>query len=44
MADIMDLLLATGYRIGEILALRWSDLDLDGDRAAVAPDPRGHRL
>ncbi len=31
MADITDLMLATGCRIGEILALRWSDLDLDGD-------------
>ena len=26
--DIIDLLLATGERIGEILALRWADLDL----------------
>ena len=31
MADIIDLMLATGCRIGEMLALRWSDLDLDGD-------------
>ena len=31
MADIIDLMLATGCRIGEILALRWSDLDLDVD-------------
>ena len=31
MADIIDLMLATGCRVGEILALRWSDLDLDGD-------------
>jgi integrase len=31
MADIIDLMLATGSRIGEILALRWSDLDLDSD-------------
>ena len=31
MADIIDLMLATGCRIGEILALRWIDLDLDGD-------------
>jgi integrase len=30
MADIIDLMLATGCRIGEILALRW-DLDLDSD-------------
>ena len=31
MADIIDLMLATGCRIGEMLALRWIDLDLDGD-------------
>jgi integrase len=30
-ADVIDLMLATGCRVGEILALRWSDLDLDGD-------------
>ena len=29
LADIVDLLLATGARIGEILAIRWQDLDLD---------------
>jgi integrase len=29
-AHIVDLMLASGCRIGEILALRWSDLDLDG--------------
>ncbi|WP_432830918.1 tyrosine-type recombinase/integrase [Dactylosporangium sp. CA-092794] len=28
LADIVDLLLATGARIGEILALRWDDIDL----------------
>lgn len=28
LADIVDLMLATGARIGEILALRWKDLDL----------------
>jgi integrase len=33
LADIVDLLLATGARIGEILALRWEDVDL----AAVRP-------
>lgn len=27
-ADIIDLMLATGARIGEVLALRWSDVDL----------------
>ena len=29
MGDIVDLMLATGCRIGEILALRWSDVDLN---------------
>jgi integrase len=28
LADIIDLMLATGARIGEVLALRWSDVDL----------------
>lgn len=28
MPDIIDMLLATGCRIGEVLALRWSDIDL----------------
>ncbi|MEU4715513.1 tyrosine-type recombinase/integrase [Micromonospora purpureochromogenes] len=28
LADVVDLMLATGARIGEILALRWEDLDL----------------
>jgi integrase len=28
LADIVDLLLATGARIGEVLAARWADLDL----------------
>jgi integrase len=32
MADIIDLMLATGARIGEILALRWADIDLDAAR------------
>ncbi len=32
MADIIELMLATGARIGEILALRWADLVLDADR------------
>ncbi|MGI8701146.1 MAG: tyrosine-type recombinase/integrase [Nocardioidaceae bacterium] len=35
-ADIIDLMLATGCRIGEVLALRWSDLDLDGDLTTLA--------
>jgi integrase len=29
MADIIDLMLGTGARIGEVLALRWSDVELD---------------
>ncbi|GIF04682.1 tyrosine-type recombinase/integrase [Actinoplanes siamensis] len=32
LADIIDLMLATGARIGEILAVRWSDLDLTTSR------------
>ena len=32
MADIIDLMLATGARIGEILALRWEDIALDALR------------
>lgn len=28
--DIVDLMVATGARIGEVLALRWSDVDLEG--------------
>ncbi len=35
MADIIDLMLATGCRIGEILALRWTDLDLDGELSTL---------
>ena len=34
MADIIDLMLATGCRISEVLALRWSNLDLEADRPA----------
>ena len=33
MADIVEMMLATGGRIGEILALRWQDIDVD------APQP-----
>lgn len=29
LAHIVDILLATGGRIGEVLALRWHDIDLD---------------
>ena len=32
MADIIDLMLATGGRIGEILAVRWADVSLDAPR------------
>ena len=35
MAEIVDLMLATGCRIGEILALRWSDIDFAGDRPTL---------
>lgn len=35
MADIIDLMLATGARIGEVLALRWSDIDLDARTVAI---------
>ena len=35
MADIVDLMLATGARIGEILALRWGDVALDVDRPTL---------
>lgn len=35
LADIVDLLLATGARIGEILALRWEDVDLAAARPAA---------
>lgn len=30
--DITDLILATGARVGETLALRWSDVTLDATR------------
>lgn len=29
LTDVFELMLATGARIGEVLALRWSDIDLD---------------
>lgn len=32
MAEIIDLMLATGARIGELLALRWADIDLESPR------------
>jgi len=31
MADIIDLMLATGARIGEVLALRWNDIELEAE-------------
>lgn len=33
--DVVDLMLATGCRIGEALAIRWSDVDLAADRPTV---------
>lgn len=36
MPDIVDLLLATGCRIGEVLALRWSDIDLTETPPTIA--------
>ncbi|MGN9811485.1 tyrosine-type recombinase/integrase [Micromonospora sp. BQ11] len=35
LADVVDLMLATGARIGEILALRWEDLDLAAERPTL---------
>jgi len=35
MADILDVMLGTGARIGEVLALRWSDVDLDAKRVQI---------
>lgn len=34
--DIVDLFLATGLRINEVLAIRWSDVDLAADRPTLA--------
>ncbi|MFJ4161783.1 site-specific integrase [Micrococcus luteus] len=33
--DVVDVMLATGCRIGEALALRWEDVDLDARRVAI---------
>jgi integrase len=35
LADIVDIMLATGARIGEVLALRWADLDLSIERPTL---------
>ncbi|MBT8225135.1 MAG: site-specific integrase [Dactylosporangium sp.] len=35
LADVVDLVLATGARIGEILAVRWEDLDLGAARPTL---------
>ena len=49
MPDIVDLLLATGCRIGEVLALRWTDIDLTATPPTVVDqrddqdrDRKGH--
>jgi integrase len=31
MSNIVDVMLATGARLGEVLALRWADMALDAD-------------
>ena len=36
MADIIDLMLGTGARIGEVLALRWSDVDLEAKQVQIS--------
>ncbi len=35
LADIVDLMLATGARIGEVLAVRWEDLDLAAEQPTL---------
>ena len=35
-ADLIDLYAATGARTGELLALTWADVTLDGDKATVS--------
>ena len=35
LADVVDLMLATGVRIGEVLAVRWEDVDLGAEHPAV---------
>lgn len=36
LADVVDMLLATGVRTGEVLALRWADIDLKSDEPTVS--------
>ena len=36
LSDIFELMLATGARIGEILALRWSEIDLESVRPTLS--------
>ena len=36
LADIVDVMLGTGLRIGEVLALRWSDVDLSSEKATIS--------
>lgn len=36
LADVVDVLLGTGVRIGEVLAIRWQDVDLSGDVGKIA--------
>lgn len=33
--DVFEVLLATGARIGEVLGIRWEDLDLEGEHPSV---------
>ena len=35
MADIINLMLATGARIGEVLAIRWSDIDIEAQTVDI---------
>ncbi|MEX5259575.1 tyrosine-type recombinase/integrase [Kocuria sp. CPCC 205263] len=34
--DVLDVLLATGGRIGEVLAIRWEDVELNGTKSRVS--------
>ena len=35
LVEVMDVFLGTGARIGEVLALRWKDVDLDSERPSL---------